>query len=94
MRLGKGVGEDGLPVELFEAVRAAREDLYSIVRRVYAGAVDGGEPIPTELTVSLFVMLYKGPKKGSVSTFSAYRPIGLLNHAWKLIEASVCSKPD
>ena len=86
MKLGKGVGEDGIPVELFEAVEAARQDLYTVVRQVFS-TVQQGDVIPAELVVSLFVMLYKGARKGTVSAFKAYRPVGLLNHAWKLVEA-------
>eukprot|EP01051_Picozoa_sp_SAG22_P024212 SAG22_NODE_6609_length_832_cov_0.778990_1_plen_122_part_00 len=43
--------------------------------------------VPDKLVVVLFVMLYKGAKKGTVDAFDAYRPIGLLSHAWKLAEA-------
>eukprot|EP01051_Picozoa_sp_SAG22_P013866 SAG22_NODE_1610_length_4002_cov_2.012298_2_plen_219_part_00 len=82
MKLNKAVGADEIPIELYEAVLAARTDLYGIVRRIF-----DGEQIPDRLVVVLFVMLYKGPKKGTVNEFSSYRPIGLLAHAWKLAEA-------
>ena len=31
-------------------------------------------------------MIYKGPRKGSVNQFESYRPVGLMRHAWKVID--------
>ena len=82
MKLNKATSADEIPTELYEAVLEARADLYGIVRRIF----DEGA-VPNKLVVVLFVMLYKGAKKGTVDEFDAYRPIGLLSHAWKLAEA-------
>ena len=77
----KAVGDDEIPVEFYEAIKEARVDLYSIVRRVFET-----EEIPANLVVVLFIMLYKGFAKGTVNEFSAYRPVGLARHAFKLID--------
>jgi hypothetical protein len=77
----KACGDDDIPVEFYEAVMEARVDLYNIVRRVFAT-----EEIPANLVVVLFIMFYKGSKKGTVNEFPAYRPIGLARHAFKIID--------
>ena len=77
----RATGDDEVPVELYEAVQEARLDLYAIVRRLILG-----EDIPDRLVVVLFIMIYKGAKKGSMDAFGSYRPIGLLMHAFKLVD--------
>ena len=51
------------------------------MRRVFSD-----EEIPANLVVVLFIMLYKGAAKGTVNEFSAYRPVGLARHAFKIID--------
>jgi ribonuclease HI len=87
MKLGKAAGDDDIPTEVYEAVTEARCDLYSIVRRVFTLGGEGGEDFPDLLVLVLFVMLYKGAKKGTVNEFAAYRPIGLMRTSFKLIDA-------
>ena len=62
-------------------MRDARQDLYDIIRRVFR---DG--EVPADMVVVLFCMIYKGPHKGFVNTFEAYMPVGLMRHAWKVID--------
>ena len=83
LKESKAGGDDEVPVEFYEVCMEARRDLYSIVRRIFSG----GEDFPEMLVLTLFVMLYKGSKKGTVSEFEAYRPIGLMRHAWKLADS-------
>ena len=77
----RATGDDDVCSEFFEAVRDARQDLYDIIRRVFRE----GE-VPADLVVVLFCMIYKGPRKGSVNQFESYRPVGLMRHAWKVID--------
>ena len=63
----RATGDDEVPVELYEAVQEARLDLYAIVRRLILG-----EDIPDRLVVVLFIMIYKGAKKGSMDAFGSY----------------------
>ena len=82
LRLKKATGDDDIPTEFFEAVEEAREDLYELVRLIFQD-----EDIPASMVVIIFAMIYKGPKKGSVNVFGSYRPIGLIRHAFKLVDA-------
>jgi hypothetical protein len=43
------------------------------------------EYAPEVLYIGLFIMLWKGPAKGSSDEHKNYRPIDLQNHAWKLV---------
>ena len=78
---GKATGDDEVPAEFWEAVDEARRDLYTLIRRIF-----NDQAVPDRLVTVLFVMIYKGAKKGSVNQFEAYRPIGLMRHAWKIFE--------
>ena len=83
----KASGDDDLPVEVYEACVEARTDLYSVIRRLLKeGNEEGDQEFPAQLVSVLFVMLWKGAKKGTVNEFEAYRPIGLMRHACKLAD--------
>ena len=47
-------------------------------------------PFPSDildrLVVVLFIMIYKGAKKGSMDAFGSCRPIELVMHAFKLVD--------
>ena len=62
-------------------------DLYSVIRRLLGeGSEEADEKFPAQLVSVLFIMLWKGAKKGTVNEFGAYRPIGLMRHACKLAD--------
>ena len=82
MKLDKACGDDEVPIEFWESVPEARRDLYDFIRTIFADRT-----VPDSLVVVLFVMIYKGAKKGTVNEFEAYRPIGLMRHTWKLVES-------
>eukprot|EP01050_Picozoa_sp_SAG11_P034328 SAG11_NODE_12079_length_723_cov_0.599359_1_plen_70_part_00 len=67
--MDKATGDDDVPTEFFEAVQEARQDLYAVVRRVFNEL-----EIPDNLVTIVFVMIYKGAKKGTVNEFTSYRP--------------------
>jgi hypothetical protein len=77
----RATGDDEVHVVLYEAMHEARLDLYATVRRLILG-----EDIPDRLVVVPFIMIYKGAKKGSMDAFGSYRPIGLLMHAFKVVD--------
>ena len=79
-RLERAVGSDGAPNELFEALPEARQELFDLVRTLWKLVY-----CPADFVTVLFAMLYKGRKKGPAWKRSAYRSVGLLNHACKLL---------
>ena len=76
----KAVGNDGIPVEVYKASRAAAGLLHSLLERVWRE-----ETVPEALGVAVFKMIYK--RKGSPNNPAKYRCIGLLNAAYKVLSA-------
>ena len=81
LRKGKGTGDDETPVEFYLTVEEAATDLFELVRDIF-----DEEYVPFEMVCSVFCMFWKGAKKGTVDEHAAYRPIGLMRHALKLVE--------
>ena len=78
MKLGKAVGPDGVPAEVFKNSTLAKHELFFFLRQVWRH-----ECVPRSLALCMFVMIYK--RKGSSDDPAAYRAIGLLNHAYKIL---------
>ena len=74
------MGDDETPVELVQNSHELKSELFRIVREIWAL-----EYAPEVLAIGLFIMIWKGPAKGSSDEHKNYRPIDLQNHAWKLV---------
>ena len=76
----KATGHDDTPVEVFEAIPEARRELHELVWDIWKLW-----HIPQDFALVVFVMLYKGKAKGPADSHDAYRPVGLLLHALKIV---------
>ena len=79
MKTGKAPGWDNIPAELYQNSPSARAELYRIIRMIY-----DTEAVPPDMVKGIFIMLYK---KKDHNSFSNYRAICLLCHAYKLLSA-------
>ena len=84
MKTDKAPGWDDIPVELFQNSPSARAELYRIIRMIY-----DTEVVPPDMVKGIFIMLYKKKDRNS---FSNYRAICLLCHAYKLLSAVIASR--
>ena len=80
LKESRAVGDDETPVELIQNSPELKSELFRIVREIWAL-----EYAPEVLAIGLFIMIWKGPAKGSSDEHKNYRPIDLQNHAWKLV---------
>mgnify|MGYP006202534835 CR=1 FL=1 len=78
MKNRKSCGPDNIPSELYKA-----SPLYNCLLRDLLKKIWLDEEVPVEFVRATFVMLYK--HKGSRNDPSKYRCIGLLNHAYKVL---------
>ena len=77
MKPGKAPGWDDIPVEVYQNSTTARSELYRIIRIIF-----DTEIVPPEFVRGVFIMIYKKKDRDS---FSNYRAICLLCHAYKLL---------
>lgn len=80
LKRGKSTGSDDIDAEVWKRSWVARNELYHFVHAVWRL-----EKVPHNLVLGSLVMLHK---KGDVNNCKNYRPICLLNHAYKAL--SLC----
>ena len=81
MKNGKAPGWDNVPIELYQNSASAKVELYRVIRLIY-----DTEIVPAEMVRGIFIMLYK---KKDHNSYSNYRAICLLCHAYKLLSAVI-----
>ena len=84
LKSNRAPGWDNIPIEAYQHSPTAKNELFRIVHMIW----DDECPPPT-LVRGIFLMLYK---KGDRDSFSNYRAICLLCHAYKLISAIIARR--
>ena len=77
MKLNKANGPDNVPVVAWQRSEVARAELFNYLQQIWQH-----EQIPQNFVLGVFCMIHK---KGSTSDCANYRPIGLLNHSYKVL---------
>ena len=80
LKIGKATGPDNIPSQIWKHSLLARNELFHFLHAIWRL-----EKVPKNLALGAFVMIYK---KGDHNNCKNYRPIGLLNHAYKAL--SLC----
>ena len=84
LKSNRAPGWDNIPIEAYQHSPTAKNELFRIVHMIW----DCESP-PPMLVRGIFIMLYK---KGERDSFSNYRAICLLCHAYKLISAIIARR--
>ena len=78
MHTGKATGPDQIPVKIFKGSTVCQALLCELIQKIWRE-----EEVPVEFARASFVMLFKN--KGSSNDPKKYRCIGLLSHAYKVL---------